>query len=86
MEFLYSFLRRHFKGEDRDGIEKCWLFSQAILTCSSIVCYLYFVFYFSPLSINYKLLTKENEIILNRRGEHLGRLILYIMTKKIDTV
>ena len=44
--------------------------------------YLYFVFYFSPLNINYKLLTTENEIILNRRGEHLGRLILYIMAKK----
>ena len=46
--------------------------------------YLYFVFYFSPLNItgNYKLLTTENEIILDRRGEHLGRLILYIMAKK----
>ena len=82
MEFLHLFLRRHFKGEDRGGIAKCWLFSQVILTCSSIVRNLYFVFYFSPISINYKLLTTENEIILNRRGEHLGRLILHIMTKK----
>ena len=86
MEFLYSFPRRHFKGEDRGGIQKCWLFSQAILTCSSIVCIciLYFIFLHLTLITSYQL--QKMKIILNRRGEQLGRLILYIMTKKIDTV
>ena len=51
--------------------------------------YLYLYSIFSPLSINKKtLLITENEIILSRRGTHLGRLKwcplvkLYIMTKK----
>ena len=36
MEFLRSFLRRHFGGEIIDGVAKCRLFSQASIYLRSV--------------------------------------------------
>ena len=46
LEFLQSFLRRHFAGQASDGVTKCRLFSQAIAirTTWSVLQWIFFFF------------------------------------------
>ena len=60
MEFLYWFLRRHFKGKSVAMSQKCWLFSQANWGVKS--------FKFANKKIHSEIFYEKNELYTEKHG------------------